>query len=603
MRLHYTAILVVVAMAQTDLAELESLAKQLDQTSPKQVAADAASEEVSGRPEPVIVEVEQRQFGPKSQIPSLNAKLQRAEQRAARLAQETRRTGPGKSSGGETLKVRVRREVEAAFEARQQLQRSELRKLRQQLARIEHSIAARERIRDKIIDHRIQELFNPNLHWNPDGRGQTTSDKSIGMREIRNRVEHVPPQVDAMVTSGPDKKHVIEISIGHDDGIRPGMRMHVSRNNVYLGSVLIVNAIPDKAFARIERERSQQPIRRGDRVTTRLESYAPILTAPVVNRGAAPVPTDQSAIPNPTRLLQPGDRVRFTLISDPVFKHDAIVLTDGSVRFPIVPDKRKISAAGKTIEELEAELEKRCGYDSDMLFISFVSISEAGSTAPSRLDPNRPLKPGDRVRIEHPALHNQLFPRDVTVLADGSIRLPHIDPLKAAGRTWDELEAELEKAYRGIIKSSDAFLVTRADELHQQPVPRAVRGGTAQARAYRDKLRERQELLDKQYKSAEIGLLDVLVGIKELFKAEAAAAETTEDRKNAFQQQVEELKKLEQAAKALFERGISKRSDYLAVEAALLKAQAERNSYSPTTDPPEPKARDSAVDDELDPED
>ena len=63
---------------------------------------------------------------------------------------------------------KLRHEVEVAFEARQQSQRAELRQLRERLARIEQSIAARQRNKEKIIQHRVAELLDPNLRWEND---------------------------------------------------------------------------------------------------------------------------------------------------------------------------------------------------------------------------------------------------------------------------------------------------------------------------------------------------------------------------------------------------------------------------------------------------
>ena len=57
------------------------------------------------------------------------------------------------------LKTAVRTQVEAAFQARQQLQRSELQILNLQLERIKQSIAAREHAKEQIIDDRVDQLL------------------------------------------------------------------------------------------------------------------------------------------------------------------------------------------------------------------------------------------------------------------------------------------------------------------------------------------------------------------------------------------------------------------------------------------------------------
>lgn len=63
------------------------------------------------------------------------------------------------------LRQRLRREVEAAFNARQQLQLVQVQRLREQLARTEQLIRSRERIKNKIIEHRVEELLDPTIRW------------------------------------------------------------------------------------------------------------------------------------------------------------------------------------------------------------------------------------------------------------------------------------------------------------------------------------------------------------------------------------------------------------------------------------------------------
>jgi len=65
--------------------------------------------------------------------------------------------------------------VDGAFEARQTLQRAELNEIRQRLARTERQVAARDRIRDEIIQRRVEDLLNPSLQWEPPGKTPATS--------------------------------------------------------------------------------------------------------------------------------------------------------------------------------------------------------------------------------------------------------------------------------------------------------------------------------------------------------------------------------------------------------------------------------------------
>lgn len=61
----------------------------------------------------------------------------------------------------------------AAYDARTQLQQAEVNWLRERLSRIERQVENRGRLKDQIIDRRIEELLNPGLQWNP-GLGATT---------------------------------------------------------------------------------------------------------------------------------------------------------------------------------------------------------------------------------------------------------------------------------------------------------------------------------------------------------------------------------------------------------------------------------------------
>jgi hypothetical protein len=63
---------------------------------------------------------------------------------------------------------------------------------------------------------------------------------------------------------------LIEITIGFDDGIRPGHTVEVFRGDRYLGRAEILRADPDRSVARILREFQQGPIQQGDDVATKL---------------------------------------------------------------------------------------------------------------------------------------------------------------------------------------------------------------------------------------------------------------------------------------------------------------------------------------------
>jgi len=62
-------------------------------------------------------------------------------------------------------KQKLRRLVHESFQARQILQRAELAEFAKRLQRIQRSIETRDRIADKIVDRRVEELLDPNIKW------------------------------------------------------------------------------------------------------------------------------------------------------------------------------------------------------------------------------------------------------------------------------------------------------------------------------------------------------------------------------------------------------------------------------------------------------
>jgi septal ring factor EnvC (AmiA/AmiB activator) len=71
-------------------------------------------------------------------------------------------------------------------------------------------------------------------------------------------------------TSRANGGQLIEITIGFDDGVRPGQTVEVFRGERYLGRAEILKADPDQAVGRVIREFQQGQIQEGDNVTTKL---------------------------------------------------------------------------------------------------------------------------------------------------------------------------------------------------------------------------------------------------------------------------------------------------------------------------------------------
>jgi hypothetical protein len=82
----------------------------------------------------------------------------------------------------------------------------------------------------------------------------------------------VIPRVRGKITGTrrADGIQLVEISIGADDGIKPGYTVEVFRGDRYLGRAKIERADPDRAVGRVMREFQQGQIQEGDDVATKL---------------------------------------------------------------------------------------------------------------------------------------------------------------------------------------------------------------------------------------------------------------------------------------------------------------------------------------------
>jgi len=65
-------------------------------------------------------------------------------------------------------------------------------------------------------------------------------------------------------------KQLIEVSVGADDGLKPGHTVEVFRGDRYLGRAEILKTEPDRAVGRIIRSFQQGQIQEGDHVATKL---------------------------------------------------------------------------------------------------------------------------------------------------------------------------------------------------------------------------------------------------------------------------------------------------------------------------------------------
>ncbi|HEX4149645.1 MAG TPA: hypothetical protein VHY20_11685 [Pirellulales bacterium] len=83
-------------------------------------------------------------------------------------------------------------------------------------------------------------------------------------------VGNIPPKVDGVVLAT-GTNGLLEISLGTDDGLRPGNTLEVSRGKSYLGRVEVLRTAPDKSVAKVIPGYQKGKIERDDRVATRLQ--------------------------------------------------------------------------------------------------------------------------------------------------------------------------------------------------------------------------------------------------------------------------------------------------------------------------------------------
>jgi DNA repair exonuclease SbcCD ATPase subunit len=87
--------------------------------------------------------------------------------------------------------------------------------------------------------------------------------------DVHTLVSHIPPKVEGIVVEV-SEKGLVEISLGHDDGLKVGHTLDVYRGDTYLGRIIIRRTAPDRAVGQVVKELQRGQIKKGDHVTTKL---------------------------------------------------------------------------------------------------------------------------------------------------------------------------------------------------------------------------------------------------------------------------------------------------------------------------------------------
>lgn len=84
-------------------------------------------------------------------------------------------------------------------------------------------------------------------------------------------LDGAPPERNGNVLVINRIKGLAEVSIGQDDGIRPGHELEVTRDARYIGRLKVLKTTPNRAVGEIMKDYSQGFILEGDRVDTSIE--------------------------------------------------------------------------------------------------------------------------------------------------------------------------------------------------------------------------------------------------------------------------------------------------------------------------------------------
>ena len=89
--------------------------------------------------------------------------------------------------------------------------------------------------------------------------------------DINEPLDGAPPEINGSVLVIDRPSHLVEVSIGYDEGLREGHLLEVTRRGRYVGKLKVRNTEPDRAVAEILKDYSEGILQEGDRVDTTLD--------------------------------------------------------------------------------------------------------------------------------------------------------------------------------------------------------------------------------------------------------------------------------------------------------------------------------------------
>ena len=133
--------------------------------------------------------------------------------------------------------------------------------------------------------------------------------------------------------------------------------------------------------------------------------------------------------------LNVGDRVRVESLSDQDLTRELIVQPDGTITVVLLG---QIRAAGRTISDLQKDLEKRYTqyYQTPAITVTPIQVDTKLNDLRNTVDSRQGLG-GQSVTV--------------TVSPDGTVQIPALGSVYAQGLTLDEMKVEIDERYRQIV--------------------------------------------------------------------------------------------------------------------------------------------------------
>lgn len=195
------------------------------------------------------------------------ASEERSQELAARLRESSKRLKPGSKQLAK-MNQQLQESVSESFSLRQDLHLAGIAQFEQKVRKMKALLAARDRIKVEIINRRIEDLKNPVRRWN-EGETFPHPERGPSPNEPQTAKKNVGRPLVGLITGVDEKGGLVEISVGADDGVKPGTVFNVIRKGLHVGKGEVIEMTPDRSIGRItQRDTKKTPVQAGDQIRT-----------------------------------------------------------------------------------------------------------------------------------------------------------------------------------------------------------------------------------------------------------------------------------------------------------------------------------------------